>query len=226
MAGLLIDDPRPRTPPGEWVAWLPPDCTILALTPPPDAHARGFLGVIEARRSSVGGDVGWAEIEALLWHSARTMASGGVGRAGMEIERRAAPSAGGLHCIQVVCQMCGDDGPPRLYLPRHAFAILDNRAASAVGNLADVEHLLSRAAGCTLRFVADMDKAAAAYTNPESLIWRDSGALAATMGLVAEWLGLAANVLGLAGGDYMRSVGFSGKRFLAVGGIQVSSRQP
>ncbi len=69
-----------------------------------------------------------------------------------------------------------------------------------------------------------MDKAEAAYSNPESLVWRDSGALASTMGLVAEWLGLSANILGFSGGEYMRSIGFPGNRFLSVGGIQVSSR--
>lgn len=40
----------------------------------------------------------------------------------------------------------------------------------------------------------------AGFSNP---VWRDSGALAATMGLVAEWLGLSANILGIAGADYM-----------------------
>ncbi|TIU52212.1 MAG: hypothetical protein E5W19_02090 [Mesorhizobium sp.] len=69
-----------------------------------------------------------------------------------------------------------------------------------------------------------MDKVSAAYNNSESLVWRDSGALAATIGLVAEWLGLSANMLGIAGGEYMRSIGFPGERFLAVGGIQISSR--
>jgi hypothetical protein len=194
------------------------------LSPPPAAHDHDFLGVLEARRSSVGGDVGWSDIEALLWHSARTISSGGVGRAGIEIERRAAPSAGGLHCIQVVCQMCAEDGSPRLYLARHGFAVLHHRAGSAARNLAEVARLLPRVAGCTLRLVADMDKAAAAYSNPESLVWRDSGALVATMGLVAECLGLSANVLGMAGGAYIQSIGFPGRRFLAVGGIQVSSR--
>jgi hypothetical protein len=182
--------------------------------------------VLQARRSSVGGDIGWSDIEALLWHSARTMTSDVMGRAGIEIERRAAPSAGGLHCIHVVCQMCGEDVQPKMYLPRHAFAMLNRRAGSAARNVADVTRLLPRAAGCTLRFVADMEKAAAAYNNPESLVWRDSGALAATMGLVAEWLGLSANMLGMAGADYMQSLGFPGERFLAVGGIQVSARSP
>jgi hypothetical protein len=122
--------------------------------------------------------------------------------------------------------MCGDNGAPRLYLPRHAFAVLDRRLGSAARNRAEVAGLLQRVAGCTLRFVADMDKVAAAYVNPESLVWRDAGALATTVGMVAEWLGLSANILGFVGAGYMESIGFPVERFLAVGAIQISSQLP
>ncbi|WP_044549239.1 hypothetical protein [Mesorhizobium japonicum] len=196
------------------------------LDPPQPTHEHAFKEMLQARRSSVGGDIAWSDIEAVLWHSARTVTNDGVGRAGIEIDRRPAPAAGGLHCIHIVCQMCANDGQPRLYLPRHGFAELNHRAGSAALNRAEVVQLLPGAAGCTLRFVADMDKVSAAYNNPESLVWRDSGALAATIGLVAEWLDLSANMLGIAGGEYMRSIGFPGERFLAVGGIQISSRSP
>jgi len=224
LAGLLTDEPFPRTRPGDWVAWLPPNCTVTPLVTPLVAADESFLRVLEARRSRVGGDLRWPDVETLLWHSARTIDQAGIGRAGIQINKRASPSAGGLHCIQIICQMSRENEAPRLYLPRHAFAVLNDRTMAAAENRAEVERVISSASGCTLRFVADLQKADAAYANAESLLWRDSGALAATICLVSEWLGVSSNVLGFAGTEFAKMIGFPPERFLAVGAVQVSAR--
>ncbi len=51
--------------------------------------------------------------------------------------------------------------------------------------------------GTVFWFVADLARVGAKYRNPESLVWRDSGALLATLGVVAEALSLNFCALGL-----------------------------
>ncbi|MER9288607.1 hypothetical protein NKI66_16300 [Mesorhizobium sp. M0518] len=113
---------------------------------------------------------------------------------------------------------------PRIYLPaRHAFALITSATEAHKQNGKDVEAVLGRTAGCTLRLIADTSKVDAAYQHGESLAWRDSGALGATLCLVAEWLGLKSTILGFAGNSYLKTIGFSEDRFLAVGAVQLSS---
>lgn len=116
------------------------------------------------------------------------------------------------------------DLSPRIYLPaQHAFALLASATEAHKQNDKDVAAVLGRTAGCTLRLIADISKIDAAYQNGESLAWRDSGALGATLCLVAEWLGLKSTILGFAGSNYLKTIGFSEDRFLAVGAVQLTS---
>ena len=90
-------------------------------------------------------------------------------------------------------------------------------------NAQDVSAVLGQAHGWTIRLIADVDKANAAYENAWSLILRDAGCLVMTVCLVAEWLGLRACPLGLMGHSLSRALGFPGKRFKGVGAVQVCS---
>lgn len=98
--------------------------------------------------------------------------------------------------------------------------------AAAVGrrNACAVRSVLGGSAGCTLRLVADLDRAGAAYEAPVSLVLRDAGCLAATLYLVAEWLGLVACPLGFLGQDLVEALGFPTSRFMGVGAVQVGRR--
>nr|WP_137828000.1 hypothetical protein [Methylobacterium sp. L1A1] len=107
----------------------------------------------------------------------------------------------------------------------HAFGILDVDAALvATLNAVSVEAVLGRRTGCTIRFVADVAKVAAAYEEPLSLVWRDAGCLLATLCFAAEWAGLCACPLGFEGQELVGPLGFSEQRFLATGAVQVGSR--
>lgn len=147
------------------------------------------------------------------------------GRTGLGVVRRPSPSAGGLHPVGIVCMDDGGDFP-RLYDPAlPAFQVLDVDAA-AVGrrNACAVRSVLGGSAGCTLRLVADLDRAGAAYEAPVSLVLRDAGCLAATLYLVAEWLGLVACPLGFLRQDLVEALGFPTSRFMGVGAVQVGRR--
>jgi hypothetical protein len=194
------------------------------LTPPEAPPPRDFGDVLRSRRSAVAGAVDWGEVAALLWHAAGTKGHAPAGRAGLPVEWRASPSAGGLHPIHLVCINDGGDGQVRLYDPmEHAFHVLavphvdvSARNAAAVAEVVGVHR------GCTLRFIADVSKVGAAYESPASLVLRDAGCLVATLCLCAEWLDLAACPLGFLGHDMVGSLGFPEPRFQAVGAVQVS----
>lgn len=224
MAGILTDEPCPRTPPLAWRPYRPPVVATEHLTRPEAPPPRDFGDVLRSRRSALAGPIGWSDIAMLLWHAAGTKGHAPAGRAGLPIEWRPSPSAGGLHPIQLVCINDRGDGPVRLYDPiEHAFQLLDvPHGEITAKNATAVAQVVGAHRGCTLRLIADVGKVGAAYSNPESLIWRDAGCLIATLCLCAEWLGLAACPLGFLGDDMVAPLGFPGTRFQAVGAVQVS----
>ena len=213
--------------PDIWSAWMPAGVSLLPLKPPATENERSFAEVLQSRRSRPGGDLDWNVVADLLWFSSRTQSWEGVGRAGIEIEHRASPSAGGLHPISVVCQMTGSNDRPRLYLAgRHTFALLeDTSLAVQVANRQQIEGLLGTNQGCTLRFIGDYAKESAAYDHAESLLWRDAGALTSVICLVSEWLRIECCPLGLAGTQFIDRLGFPASRFIGLGAVQIGSRQ-
>lgn len=183
---------------------------------------RDFHDVLTARRSAVGASIGWDAVGTLLRHVTVDTAAPTLGRAGLVARRGPTPSAGGLQPIRMVC--IDDAGtPPRIYDPAtHAFGLLDANTGDVVArNGAVLEAVLGWRRGCTVRFLADVDKVTAAYEHPASLVLRDAGALTATLCLAAEWLGMTACPLGFLGQELVGPLGFPEPRFIAVGGVQV-----
>ena len=224
MAGIRIEEPRPRAEPDAWTEFLPPvrgseDLPIPAWEP--DGH---FGKVLLRRRSQIGQAVGWERVADLLWHANRATGEASIGRTGLPVARRPAPSPGGLHPIRLVCINQGGDFP-RLYDPAgHRFHALkvDAREVGA-RNTAAVGAVVGEHQGCTIRFVADLAKVSAAYDASESLLLREAGCLLAIHCLCAEWLGLASCPLGFLGQDLVEPLGFPTGRFLAVGGFVVGT---
>lgn len=91
-------------------------------------------------------------------------------------------------------------------------------------NRDEVSGHFGRVAGCTVRFIGDASKVDAAYTDADSLILRDAGALLATLCLCAEWLGVSARPLGFLGDEIVQQLGFPASRFVGLGGVQLSGR--
>lgn len=192
---------------------------------PVDPEPRSFVDVLRSRHSVVGNPVDRGRIAELLWHATGTKGHAPAGRAGMPVEWRAAPSAGGLHPISIVCipETIINDGV-LLYDPReHAYMNLDVDQNTIVAtNTADVAAVVNNPHGYTLRLIADIEKTGAAYENPITLVFRDVGCLIGTLCLCAEWLGLTACPLGFLGQSMVTALGFPEPRFHAVGGVQVS----
>lgn len=221
MAGILTDEPVPRAEPGAWSEFWPSAARIETPPPPTERPQRSFWDVLQARRSAIGGPVTFQQVADLLWY-AMAPTPMGVGRAGLAVEHRPYPSAGGLHCIRLL-MIDSESGHVALYEPvGHRFHALDVPGVVEM-NDAEVETLVGRKGGCSLRLIADLQKAHAAYQAPESLLLRDAGCLMATVALCADWLGLEACLLGGLGSSIVAQSGFPDHLFSGAGAIQITN---
>lgn len=219
---MLTDEPVPRLDPEVWSEVWPSALSVKTAPAPSARPERSFLSVLQARRSTIGGPIGFQQIADLLWY-ATAPSPMGMGRAGIAVEHRPYPSAGGLHAIRLV-MIDHATRDVALYEPaEHRFHLVD-APGLAEANDAAVAAMVGRPGGCTLRFLADIGKAQAAYRAPESLLLRDAGCLIATLCLCAEWLDLSAIPLGFLGVDLPIMLGFPLDDFAGIGGILVSTR--
>lgn len=183
-----------------------------------------FLEVLRSRRSSLGGDVCAEDLSSLLWHATVLRERRMDGRFGIPWESRPAPSAGGLHAIRIVVLPLDNAFAPGEYLPDiHALAPIS--AAALDVNRASVAQLLGCSTGTTLQLACDENLIRACYDNAWSLMWREAGALVATLGLVATSLGLTSVILGRTGGDVLSAANVD-PRLVGVGAVHVGASVP
>jgi hypothetical protein len=87
-------------------------------------------------------------------------------------------------------------------------------------NSESVNSLCSATAGTTLQFVADIEFLESCYENSASLLWRDSGALAMTIRMVATSLAMTSVVLGRVGSSLLGGKNFT-DRFVGAGAVHL-----
>lgn len=135
----------------------------------------------------------------LLWHSARTRHTARL--AGNTLwASKPTPSGGGCHPVQMLVLRAPvlKDSLLIYDSEHHFFGVRELPNAKLIQKcLREVDQCLETHNGTVIWFVADLARSGARYRNPESLAWRDSGALLATLGLVAEGMGVECCGLGL-----------------------------
>lgn len=120
--------------------------------------------------------------------------------------RRLSPSAGALHPVEVLLV----HGSTQIY--RYApdthelerLRVLHPRELALFG--VDCEEILPNALGTAIVLAGDVNRVAAVYERPESLMWRDAGALLQTVALSATAYGLAFCPLGTLGTSVLRAI--------------------
>ena len=214
-------EPRPRKVPREWAAPRIDSTGLYVLPRAVRTPECGFIETLNARRSGIGAPLDVHDLSSLLWHSMLLRERRHDGRFGIPWESRSAPSGGGLHPIELLCLPVGESEHGGLYRGKdHALLkICDGQEACAL-NTASVTQLTGATGGTTLQLVADWSKLDACYEEAESLLWRDSGALASCICLVATALRLTAIPLGRIGTEILRAAGFS-KPFVGAGAVHV-----
>jgi len=212
-------EPRPRACPKErGETLLYPIHTIrpLPVSSAPDTLA--FFEVLEQRRSEQA--MGPASIDLigkLLWYGARVRAE--YDSQYGHIQSRAAPSAGGLQCADIIVSRV--DGIPgvHLYDPiSHALCEVSPHVPERITQYhAEIVEAFPESTGCVITLLADYEKADAKYDNAESLLLRDSGALMATLQLCATALGCAFCFSGNLGTTLNRAIVASPEARIPVG---------
>jgi SagB-type dehydrogenase family enzyme len=159
-----------------------------------------FDRVLARRRSSrnFDGPLSPARLGPLLGLAARKRdRSLPLGR--IDWQSRPYPSAGGCHEIDLlVLHVAGHEDAAFIYdAEHHALGVLPNAGRRNVrALLREINDVVPVANATVIWFVADVRRLAVRYRYWESLLWRDSGSLGATLSLVAGALGHAACVLG------------------------------
>jgi SagB-type dehydrogenase family enzyme len=163
----------------------------------------------------------------LLWHAYRVRRSDRV--AGNWFwESRPCPSGGGCYPIRVVVLRMASLPKSLLvyFAEHHAFGVRDLPTRALLRrSVAELGRCLEVGRGTILWFVADLGLSGGRYRNPESLAWRDSGALLATIGLVTEGMGLNCCGVGVHDIPVLRRFLGLEEWVIGVGGCVVSSRE-
>ncbi|MCW3847388.1 hypothetical protein OF829_09050 [Sphingomonas sp. LB-2] len=179
------------------------------------------MEILQGRRSLIGGDITVEDLSSLLWHSTSLRERQTGGRFGLPWESRPAPSVGGLHAMRVVVMPLGDPSTAGEYVPDvHGIAPIDAEALEI--NRASLAEMLDCGTGTTLQLACDVDLLEACYSNAGSLLWREAGALSATICQVATGLGLTSVMLGRTGDGILRAAGID-RRLVGAGAVQVGS---
>lgn len=182
-----------------------------------------FGDVLEARRSAVGLSLSAEHLSDFLFHSMRKR-RGGPGRFGRDWTGRGAPSAGGLHVLRLLILPMNSIDPLGIYDPESHCLLRPSISCGLVErNAKSVGELAAATTGTTIQFLAFPSDISRRYVNWESLLWRDSGALAATMGLVATALGMTCVVLGRTGRDVLEEEAWCSSA-VAVGAVHLGAK--
>jgi SagB-type dehydrogenase family enzyme len=226
MEIIRLKAPRPWPRPRRVTGW---DFPISGVLRARDVRQRRLgaleklLGSRQSRREFAA-PLTLQQLGDLLWHAYRVRRR--LRRNGVW-ESRPCPSGGGCYPISVVALRMASLPKVALvyYAGHHAFGVRELPTRGVLRRaVADVGRCLKAGKGTILWFVADLGWSGGRYENPESLAWRDSGALLATIGLVAEGMGL--NCCGIGVHDLAGLRGFLRLEdwMLGVGGCVVSGR--
>lgn len=215
-------EPRPKLPPSTVKRVSARSSGLIPLPPPRPAPDADFAVVLERRKSAISGPVSDQQLGDLLFEVMKPR-RGGPGRFGIPWEGRASPSAGGLHVISILCIPVDPSRSVGFYDPtRHALGQIDDPHLLQTKNAEEVHTLCSARAGTTLQFMADAQLLASCYDNSETLLWRDSGAVAATLCMAATAFGLTSVILGRTGAALTADIN-AGIGLIAAGAVHIGS---
>ena len=181
-------DPRPRKLERMYTPFNFPVYRMRRL-PKPTGTSLSLTDALRRRKSTRNFSVGLhdTDLATLLWAVCHVESSYRE-EAGFQWQHRPVPSAGGRHPIHVLAiQADSDDWRTWLYVAEdHILAALDVEAVALRGVINLAREVLSFREGALIWLAAEVDRTESKYANPETLIWRDAGALLGYMNLVAS----------------------------------------
>lgn len=217
-------EPRPRSSEVRYREWVYTSGPAEYLSiPDPELNGPPFFSVVRGRHSRRPlGPLSDTDLGALLWYTGKTWERNSPSET--RWEHRGVPSAGGRHPIDMLVagRACAPEALFRYDPLGHSLILLPCCGSSELAGLLDEAASAARTrAGTMLFFAAQVGRTRARYQNPGTLIWRDAGALTASVALVAEAIGAACTPLGITGEPYVSRLLSSGRYVTGVGGCVV-----
>lgn len=225
MEIVKLDEPHPRQQEIRYDAPRYPTDSLDYLPIPEELPSVSFFKVLERRNSrrSFGG-LTKRDLGILLWSVGKTRLQQRE-PSGFVWERRGTPSAGGRHPIMmlVISPIC-DQATLQLYDPvAHALSRLSVDSLVVEAFRKGLQDILPSGDGTLIWLAGDYERTGSKYHHPESLVWRDGGAVISTLHLVAEALGLNCCAYGVHGDDWIERV-IGHPHIGGMGGCVIGSR--
>ncbi len=230
MDWIDLKSPSPKPTPEAYAPFTWPAGRYRALEPVIENDgpskvptALGALQLLDRRRSQRSfTHLRPEELSALLWFSARTQATANS-NLGFQLEQRPSPSAGAIHPVHVLVLIPGDTEWCRYDGRANALIEVPGSSDILQGLSVQMESMVPAPEATKTLLVAEPGKTQAKYFNHESLVWRDAGALLATMGIVAEALNLSYCPIGSTGEPWASMLSSEGN-LVGVGAALVGGR--
>lgn len=212
-----MGNPTPRPPRYEVKAYQYPIGHIRTMLLKPKLDPSfNFFEAIKMRRSEKRlKNLLGNQLDYLLWFSAKAHAV--TGENGYLFSHRPSPSAGAIHPIDIIIHQ-PSNSVLEYYNPfEHCLYPLDFPDNIVSAFLDHVALAFPDRDGVLMWFVGHGYRTAAGYTNHESLVWRDAGALIQTIQLTAVSLGLVSCPVGSLAEPFIGQL-FNGLEDITSGG--------
>lgn len=196
--------------------------SVEYLDHPSPVKSQGFWNVLVSRKTRYEfSELSTSKLSTILWHSAKVLSSKRT-KSGFIWQHRPTPSAGGRHPIDILVFRPSERTLVHLYDPlSHALHRLSINNASLSDLIMYINEMVPLHQATILLFAAQVEKTSSKYHNPISLIYRDSGALLATLYFIAEALDLSCCGLGITGEPFLSQILESQGKVFGVGGCLV-----
>jgi SagB-type dehydrogenase family enzyme len=188
--------PRDTIRPHQPVQW-PHGSALLLSSSPPDCEASAVTLLRSRRTARHFSAVAPADLSAWFDLSCRVQQRQASGL-GFDLTRRPAPSAGAIHPIHVVLAWPQASAWHRYDPLDHALRSFHGKADPREAH-ASLQQVLAAPHAALVLLAAEVGRTQAKYEHAASLVWRDAGALLATMALAAQAVSLAFCPLGVTG---------------------------
>ncbi len=218
----LFDSPRPRVR-----VDLPPPLSAsiagLRRLPTPTQEIKGCWDDLLARRQtdyrSTSVDIETAGT--ICWFTSRNIRTFD-GKSG-QLSHRPTPSAGALHPIElVITGLLGSPGAWWYRPAEHAFALLDGGDSMLHALETETADCLPVEPASQIWLLGDIEKVAAKYERPETLLLRDAGFLLCTLTFTATAMGLAPVPIGVTANSIIPTGIEWSRPVVGLGGLHIS----
>lgn len=193
----------------------------IYLATPESIPAVNFFDIIESRASRREFEkLPIDRLSVLLWYSAKTRLVAKLDKGNLW-QHRPTPSAGGRHPIDIlIINSNGEEyAPIYLYDPvAHALCQLSFSNEILKKFLETINNVVPIGKATVIWFAAQFGRTLSKYENGESLVWRDAGALLATMAFAAEALNINCCPIGITGEPWISEILSSNKLVVGAGG--------